>query len=84
MAAFLAGMVVAPIEPCSSMARRMPHMNALILMEAPKPVYFPHGGLPVHQPFTAEVAGQHIWLIDRSPENNRDEDCSREDKAESL
>ena len=51
MAAYQSGMTVPPFQECSSMAKRLPHMQGLILMNHMKPVYFLHDGAQIHQSF---------------------------------
>ena len=80
-AAFALGMSCPPFAACASMKKRVPHLSGLMLLEGLKPIYFKHEGRKAHFDFENEN-GQ--WLIERHPNNARDEDVTRDDYGDSL
>ena len=60
IAAFDAGMTTHPVEPCSSMSKRMPHSSGLVLTNMMKPVYFLHGGSKSSS--LSAFAFMYIWF----------------------
>ena len=83
-AAWQMGMTVPPFSPCSSMAKRVPHLSGLMLLEALKPVYFKNAGNKAHFEFWDCSGGSPQWLIERHWNNARDEDVTRDAYGDSL